>query len=244
MEFRYYFKLLRSVLSWKPMREWRLRAAFAFPGTILAIALLFGAFRAPGALGSITFRNHAGADQLMARATEVKEALEEVDNVYEDEVAPLARVLMTYRKDEVLANRVATSLVREARRASLSPDILLAVLLVENPWINPSARSPVGARGLMQVMPLHEGKWRKCRGSLDEIESNICYGAQIYRQYLREEGGNVEQALLRYNGCRTGSNTPGCHESYPRAVFARVSRAKAIAKRPVHNSSQYNSSAD
>lgn len=237
MEFRYYFKLLRSVLSWKPMREWRLRAAFAFPGTILAIALLFGAFRAPGALGSIAFRNHAGADQLMARATEVKEALEEVDDVYEDEVAPLARVLMTYRKDEVLANRIATSLVREARRASLSPDILLAVLLVENPWINPSARSPVGARGLMQVMPLHEGNWRKCPKSLDEIESNICYGAQIYRQYLREEGGNVERALLRYNGCVTGSNTPGCQESYPRAVFARVSRAKAIAKRPVHNSS-------
>lgn len=234
MEFRYYFNLLRSVMNVTPVREWRVRAAFAFPGTILAIALLFGAFRAPGALGSIAdFRNHAGADQLMARATEVKEALDRVDHVYEDEVAPLARVLMTYRNNEVLANRVATALVREARRASLSPDILLAVLLVENPWINPSARSPVGARGLMQVMPLHEGNWRKCPRSLDGIESNICYGAQIFRQYLREEGGQVERALLRYNGCVTGSNTPGCHETYPAAVFARVSRAKAIARRPV-----------
>jgi len=238
MEFRYYFKLLRSVMNLTPVREWRMRAAFAFPGTILVIALLFGAFRAPGALGSIAdFRNHAGADQLMARASEVMAALERVDHVYEDEVAPLARVLMTYRNDEVLANRIATSLVREARRASLSPDILLAVLLVENPWINPSARSPVGARGLMQVMPLHEGKWRKCPKSLDEIESNICYGAQIYRQYLREERGNVERALLRYNGCATGANTPGCHETYPAAVFARVSRAKAIARRPAHDHS-------
>ena len=238
MEFRYYYKLLRAVLGIRPVREWRLRAAFAFPGTILAIALLFGAFRAPGALGSIAeFRNHAGADQLMMRATEVKNALESVDHVYEDEVAPLARVLMTYRKDEVLANRVATALVREARRANLSPDILLAVLLVENPWINPTAQSPVGARGLMQVMPLHEGKWRKCPKSLEGIESNICYGAQIFRQYLREEGGQVERALLRYNGCVTGSNTPGCHETYPAAVFARVNRAKAIARRPIHDHS-------
>jgi soluble lytic murein transglycosylase-like protein len=238
MEIRYYFNLLRSVLGFRPVREWRLRAAFAFPGTILAIALLFGAFRAPGALGSIAGpKGHAGADQLMARATEVKQALESVDHVYEDEVAPLARVLMTYRNDEVLANRIAVSLVREGRRANLSPDILLAVLLVENPWINPAARSPVGARGLMQVMPLHEGKWRKCPKSLDGIESNICYGAQIFRQYMREEGGQVERALLRYNGCVNATNTPNCHVAYPAAVFANVRRAKSIARRPNHDHS-------
>jgi soluble lytic murein transglycosylase-like protein len=108
----------------------------------------------------------------------------------------------------------------------LSPEVLLAVMLVENPWIEPTARSPVGARGLMQVMPLHQGKWRACPGSLEDIESNICYGAQIFRDYLRQTG-NIETALLRYNGCVKGTNTPNCH-LYPQQVFARVKKGTPI----------------
>src|SRR5205085_3422182 len=146
---------------------------------------------------------------------------QKVDGLYITEVAPLARVITAYRDDQRLARRVATALVKEGRRARVSPDILLAVLLVENPWINPSARSPVGARGLMQVMPGHRGQWKACPESLDEIESNICYGAQIFRSYLQEEHGEVESALLRYNGCVHGTNTPNCR-AYPTAVFARA----------------------
>jgi soluble lytic murein transglycosylase-like protein len=85
----------------------------------------------------------------------------------------------------------------------------------------------------MQVMPGHRGQWKKCPNSLDDIESNICYGAQIFRSYLRQENGHVEAALLRYNGCVKGTNTPNCHE-YPKAVFARVGRATMSAKRALH----------
>jgi soluble lytic murein transglycosylase-like protein len=102
-------------------------------------------------------------------------------------------------------------------------------MLVENPWIDPSARSSVGARGLMQVMPGHRGQWRACPNDLDEIESNICYGAQIYKQYLRETNGKVEAALLRYNGCVNSTNTPNCH-AYPAAVFSRAGHAAAIRR--------------
>jgi soluble lytic murein transglycosylase-like protein len=231
MELRYFCTLLGSVFNVKPVRDWKIRPAFAVPGAILALALVLGAFRAPGAIGSMANRNRTPTDHLILRASQVDDALQNVDRVYEGEVEPLARVIMQYRNDERLANRVATALVRESRRANLSPDIMLAVLLVENPWINPSARSSVGARGLMQIMPGHRGNWKACPVSLDEIESNICYGAQIFRSYLREEKGQVDRALLRYNGCVLGTNTPNCH-LYPQAVFARVSRAKAIAKRP------------
>lgn len=224
----YFWRLLRSVLEIRPVREWPVRIAVAFPGAILAFALLFAAFRAPGALGSVA-GNRTAAEQLMARASEVSDALDRVDGVYRKEVEPLARVLTEYRNDKRLARRVATALVREGRRAGVQPNILLAVLLVENPWIDPSARSPVGARGLMQVMPGHRGQWRACPESLDEIESNICYGAQIFRSYLREEDGRVEEALLRYNGCVHGTNTPNCH-AYPAAVFARVGHATRLAR--------------
>lgn len=229
---RYFGRLLRSVLGIKPVREWPIRAAYAFPGGVLAIALLFTGFRAPAVLGFAT-ATRTPTDHLLLRASEISNAFNRVDHVYEDEIQPLARVLITYRDDARLARRVATALVREGRRAGVKPDILLAVLLVENPWINPSARSPVGARGLMQVMPGHRGQWRACPASLEDIESNICYGAQIFRAYLRETNGHVESALLRYNGCVRGTNTPNCHE-YPRAVFARVQRVTMLAQRPTH----------
>lgn len=234
MEVRYILKLLRSVLNVAPVRNWPVRPAVALPGVTLAIVMLFAAARAPGVLG-FAFEPRTPTDLLVLRANEVKVALDSVDHIYEDEVAPLERVLLTYRNDPRLARRVATSLVREARRAGVKSDILLAVLLVENPWINPSARSPVGARGLMQVMPGHRGQWRACPNSLDDIESNICYGAQIFKDYLRQTG-DVRTALLRYNGCVLGTNTPNCHE-YPSIVLARATRATQLARRPNHRHS-------
>lgn len=230
MDLRYYLKLVGSVLDIKPVRRWPAKMAFALPVVLLAGALFLVAFRTPrNALGA--FEPRTTTDRLIAKAGIVDRALKGVDKVYEDEVQPLERVIMRYRSDERLARRVATALVREGHRAGLAPDILLAVMLVENPWINPSARSSVGARGLMQVMPGHRGKWKACPVSLDDIESNICYGAQIFKDYLRQTG-NLETALLRYNGCVRGTNTPNCH-LYPQQVFARVAKPSSL-RRPVH----------
>lgn len=228
---RYYLKLLREVLGIKPMGEWRTRATVAFPGVILIMALFVAAFQRPGTvLGA--FQPRTPTDRLIAHASDVKNALGGVDELYEEEVRPLEQTIIRYRNDERLARRIATALVREGHRAGLAPDILLAVMLVENPWINPDARSPVGARGLMQVMPGHKGQWRACpKNNLDEIEANICYGAQIFKDYLRQTG-NVHTALLRYNGCVKGTNTPNCH-LYPSQVFARVTKQSSL-QRPTH----------
>ena len=226
---RYVYNLTRAVLGVKPLRAWAVRATIVLPCAIVAVVALTASV-APSVFGSIAVsNNHTAPDALMTRALDVKHALTSVDHVVTDRIEPLARVLVTYRNDERLARRIATALVREAQRANLETDILLAVLLVENPWLDPGARSSVGARGLMQVMPGHQGKWKNCPGSLDEIESNICYGAQIFRSYLREEKGAVEAALLRYNGCVRSTNTPNCH-AYPSAVFARVGRATLLAR--------------
>ena len=225
MEIRYYLKLLRSVLGVKPVREWRTRVAVVFPGALLIMALFVTAFRHPEtALGA--FNARTPTDLLIAQASQIERALKGVDELYEGEVRPLERIILRYRNDERLAKRIATALVKEGHRTGIAPDILLAVMLVENPWIEPSARSPVGARGLMQVMPGHKGQWKACPGGLDDIESNICYGAQIFRDYLRQTG-NVETALLRYNGCVNGTNTPNCH-LYPQQVFARVSKPSSV----------------
>ena len=223
----YAWRLARSVFAAEPGRKNR-GAAMLLPGLILLCAA--GAtLRAPRVRSLVAGPQKSQIDWMLERTQAVGAALEQVDVLYEQEIEPLERVLLYYRDDDRLARRVAASLIKEGRRTGISPDILLAVLLVENPDLNPTARSSVGARGLMQVMPLHRGQWRACPGDLDGIENNICYGAQIFRSNLRESNGDVERALLRYNGCVRGTNTPNCH-SYPNHVFARAGRAAFLSK--------------
>lgn len=167
-------------------------------------------------------------DELEERVQRLNAAWGELDEYYSTNVAPIERVLRRYGAGPELAARVAVALVREANRVELEPRLLLAVLLVENPWLDPLIRSPVGAVGLMQVMPLHLGHWPACEPDLEDIDANICHGARIFAHYFEQTGGNVERALLRYNGCVRGTNTPNCHQ-YPYHVFARAGRASILA---------------
>jgi soluble lytic murein transglycosylase-like protein len=112
-------------------------------------------------------------------------------------------------------------LVREGRDAGLDPRLLLSVLLVENPALDSAAVSFVGAVGLMQVMPFHAGQWGCPDGDLRIPDVNICYGARILAHQLRRAKGNLDVALLRYNGCVRGTNTPDCH-LYPLKVYRRA----------------------
>jgi soluble lytic murein transglycosylase-like protein len=218
----YVARVLRSV--WRPRATWR-RAAATAPA--LAVAAI-GAVAAYGYVPAVSAAEQDEVAGLQVRAERVSVALREVEALYESQVAPLERVLRSYRDDPVLARRVAVALVREGRGAGVPAHLLLAVLLVENPWVNPAAVSPVGARGLMQVMPLHRGKWRPCPPVLDDIDANICHGARIFAGYLKQQDGNVERALLRYNGCVNGTNTPNCSQ-YANHVFARFGRASVLA---------------
>lgn len=182
----------------------------------------------PGPAGLAVEKEAAGdLTELLERAREASAALDGVETFYDREIAPIERVLLRYRNDPELVRRIALALTREAVSVKVEPRLLLAVLLVENPWLDPGARSPVGAQGLMQVMPLHAGHWG-CDGSLEEVEPNICYGARIFAHYYRVSGGDIERALLRYNGCVRGTNTPDCHR-YPYHVYARAGRASILA---------------
>ena len=169
-------------------------------------------------------------EALQDRVDRLASALEDADRYYDRTVAPIERVLLQYRDDPALASTIARSVVREANAAGLEPRLLLAVMLVENPWLDPAAESPVGAVGLMQVMPLHEGEWAGCEADLRDIQANICHGARIFAHYVDRTDGDVERALLRYNGCVNGTNTPDCHR-YPYHVYARAGRASMLAWR-------------
>jgi hypothetical protein len=219
-----FFTRLMMGLGWGSGRP----GSMAIAGLVLII--LGGTAAVHGGNRSLAARV-AAVDGLEARAQHVSGLFDGVEDLYAEQVEPIERVLLGYRSDDPqLVRRVAVALVREARRTQLEPRLLLAVLLVENPWIDPGAASPVGAQGLMQVMPFHRGQWKPCAPRLDDIDANICHGARIFAWNLKASNGNIDKALLRYNGCVRGTNTPDCHQ-YPYHVYARAGRASVVGWR-------------
>lgn len=160
----------------------------------------------------------AKLDGIEARLERLEEDVSDLRAIARNEVDPLRRLLRDdHSAPPELATRIAVALVRESHRTGLDTGLLLAVLLVENPWLDPEERSSVGAVGLMQVMPFHAGGWR-CGGTdLTDPEINICHGARILAHVLHRARGDLDTALLRYNGCVHGRNTPDCH-LYPEWV--------------------------
>ena len=134
-------------------------------------------------------------------------------SLYRDHIAPVEVVLRRRGVSEATARKVAWPLVEQSYRRGLDPAFVLSVVLVESGG-KPTATSFVGARGLMQVMPLWAGQFRGCGRDLYDIETNLCNGTSILSWYLKRFPGDEHRALLGYNGCVRGSNTPSCH-AYP-----------------------------
>jgi soluble lytic murein transglycosylase-like protein len=137
---------------------------------------------------------------------------------------PIEQYLGRFSDDRLLVRRISGAVLRESRRQQVPPSLIVAVLLTENTTLRPEAESSVGARGLMQVMPFHAGA-RLCNSDdLVDVDSNICHGTLILARNLRVTSSSTA-ALLRYNGCVRGTNTPDCHR-YPGRVLTRASRVR------------------
>ena len=132
--------------------------------------------------------------------------------------------LARFNGDRKLVRRISRAVVREARRQQVPPSLIAAVLVTENTTLRPGARSSVGALGLMQVMPMHAGAALCGSSDLTDVDSNICHGTLILARNLRRTR-TTTAALLRYNGCVRGTNTPDCHR-YPSKVLARAGRVR------------------
>lgn len=231
---RYLIRLSADIL-WRPGRSPAARAPIGLFLLGAALVTLAGAVGEPGT----TSHRSAELTALQTRTAFVQRNLAGVVREGEAEIEPMVKVLRGYRDDPALARRIALALRREGRQTGVDPRMLLAVLLVENPWLDPDASSSVGAVGLMQVMPFHAGEWEPCSPRLEDVDANICHGARIFAHYLGATNGDVDRALLRYNGCVTGANTPDC-DRYPTKVFARAGRASlaGLVARPTSAASR------
>jgi soluble lytic murein transglycosylase-like protein len=170
----------------------------------------------------------SGAPRSMANRA-VDSAVLERDVVSRYSYRPLALLLGRRTKNPAIATRIARAIVKEAAALEVAPSLLTGVLLTENARLETSRVSSQGAIGLMQVMHFHAGEFDCESSDLRDVESNICHGARVFGRYLRRTG-NVQRALLRYNGCVTGANTPNCFR-YPSKVFraAREVRRDLLA---------------
>jgi hypothetical protein len=153
--------------------------------------------------------------------------------LYQDHVAPVEAVLLRRGVSETQARQVAWPLVQHSYRRGLDPAFVLSVVLMESGG-KPTARSFVGARGLMQVMPFWAGRWRGCGRDLYDIETNLCNGTSILDWYMKRNPGNEQKALLGYNGCVRGTNTPNCF-TYPEKIdrLKQQVRLEMNAARPL-----------
>lgn len=152
----------------------------------------------------------------MERLRNDGERTEEYVVLYRDHVGPIEEALRRRGVPDATARNVAWPLVEHAYRRGLDPAMVLSVLLIESRG-RPGATSPVGARGLMQVMPDWVGRWRGCGRNLYDIEDNLCHGTSILAWYFNRHDGDERRALLAYNGCVRGTNTPDCFQ-YPDKV--------------------------
>ena len=112
-----------------------------------------------------------------------------------------------------------------AARFDLSPALIEALVWQESRW-RENAVSPVGARGLAQLMP---GTAREMGVNPDDPLANLEGGARYLRQQLDRFDGDLEKALAAYNAgpgrVERAGGIPRIRETqtYVAAIMGRLS---------------------
>jgi len=119
--------------------------------------------------------------------------------------------------------RIARAVLRYSAKYDLDAELVTAVILVESSAL-PSARSPKGAMGLMQVMPAMLEPLRLV-GNFTTVESNIEAGCLILADNIRRMGEG--DGILAYFW---GPNIRGV------AYLERVRAAQAEVRRQLRSS--------
>jgi len=156
-----------------------------------------------------------------------------------------------YRVADEAVRMLVASAFRIGKEKSLDPLLILSVVAVESS-LNPFAQSPVGAKGLMQVMAtVHAERFAPHGGetaALDPI-TNMKVGSSIL-QDLIVRGGSVERGLQLYVGAGNmpddggyGARVLGERARLQQAASGKIDAAIAAANRAAASASVPASSA-
>ncbi len=111
----------------------------------------------------------------------------------------MSQRLEVFVEDEQTRLNILRRVHREASRAELVPELVLALIEVESHF-DPYAISKSGAQGLMQVMPFWLEEIGHPEDNLIKISTNLRMGCTILKYYIDMERGDLQNALARYNG--------------------------------------------
>ncbi|MDD2989605.1 MAG: lytic transglycosylase domain-containing protein [Zoogloea sp.] len=134
-----------------------------------------------------------------------------------------------YQVSAVALEPLLASAQQTGRSVGVDPLLLVAVMAIESRF-NPFAESPMGAQGLMQVIP----KWhpdkvdvKSDRAALFDPETNIRVGALVLKEYIRTTG-SVERALQQYNGAINDPASPYANKVMAvKAALAQAARSSS-----------------
>jgi len=132
-----------------------------------------------------------------------------------------------YRVASDAANMLVSTAYMTAHEVKLDPLLILAVMAIES-GLNPFAESPMGAKGLMQVMAkVHHDKFEEVGGQQAALNpvANIKVGALILKDYVKRTG-SVEGGLKTYVGAADMESDSG----YGAKVLAEYKRLKQVAR--------------
>ncbi|HEX4916716.1 MAG TPA: lytic transglycosylase domain-containing protein [Limnobacter sp.] len=131
-----------------------------------------------------------------------------------------------YRVSPEAVESIVRLAYKVGKDEKVDPTLILAIVGIESSY-NPFAASPVGARGLMQVMPkIHKDKFEELSpGDWSPLnpEMNMRVGAKIIREYTRRTG-SVAAGLRWYVGAAVHGNDGG----YPAKVLGLKARIDSV----------------
>lgn len=108
-----------------------------------------------------------------------------------------ANKVQSTNKNQNVNQRIDNAVSIASKKYGVDENLIRSIIKVESNF-NPNCVSRAGAKGLMQLMP------ENCRdlGVKDplNIEENIDGGTRHIKEYLDKYNGNVEMALMAYNG--------------------------------------------
>lgn len=164
----------------------------------------------------------AGGPQPIAREADVLTPDEA--GILDPASATLHPQSLTEAHDTAGPDRWRAHVAAMAAKYDISPTLLEAVVWQESRW-NERAVSPVGARGLAQLMP---GTARQMGVDSANPESNFEGGARYLRMQLDAFGGDIEKALAAYNAgpgrVQRAGGIPAIRETqlYVASIMARL----------------------
>ncbi len=155
--------------------------------------------------------------ELRSALLEAVNSADSFDDRFDAEVwlTDMSRRLERQVRDPAERIQLLKAVHREAQRADLKPELVLAVIDIESNF-DRYAVSVAGALGLMQVMPFWIDEIGRPEDNLLHVDTNLRYGCTILKYYLDKERGDLRRALGRYNGSLG-------KRKYPNKVITRLS---------------------